>query len=140
MDRQQILKQIQDQSKTAFAEARSQALREAVKNAPAVPSPAVASASGAAAGGGSGNVLPSNCIQFVVDTTDGVDFSMSFISTDQPITFTINWGDGTTHDDFGYGGYYEEHHTYPELNKQYTVRMCWDDPTKVLELDFWGDN
>jgi len=91
-------------------------------------------------GGGGGGGLPSNCIQFVVDTTETTEFNMAFISTGEPITFTIDWGDGTTEDDEGIGGYYEESHEYPELNQQYTVRMCFDDPAKILELEFYGND
>jgi hypothetical protein len=82
--------------------------------------------------------LPSNCIQFVVDTTDGTEFTFSF-NTTGPINFTITWGDGTTHPDSGAGGFYEEIHTYPEIGQQYTARICFDSPESVLELDFYGN-
>jgi hypothetical protein len=84
------------------------------------------------------NNLPSNCIEFVVDTTDGTEFAFSFVTTG-PINFTIDWGDGTTHPDSGGGGYYEETHTYPEVGQQYTARICFDSPESVLELDFFGN-
>jgi hypothetical protein len=76
-----------------------------------------------------------NCIEFVVDTTDGTEFTFSF-NTTGPINFTIEWGDGTTHPDSGAGGFYEETHTYPEIGQQYTARICFDSPESVLELNF----
>jgi hypothetical protein len=82
--------------------------------------------------------LPSNCIEFVVDTTEGASFTFSF-NTTGPINFTIDWGDGTTHPDSGAGGFYEEIHTYPLEDRQYTARICFDSPESVLELDFYGN-
>jgi hypothetical protein len=76
-----------------------------------------------------------NCIEFVVDTTDGTEFTFSF-NTTGPINFTIEWGDGTTHPDSGAGGFYEETHNYPEIGQQYTARICFDSPESVLELNF----
>jgi hypothetical protein len=83
--------------------------------------------------------LPSNCIEFVVDTTDGTGFTFSF-NTTGPINFTISWGDGTTHPDSGAGGFYEETHTYPQEGRQYTARICFDSPESVLELEFYGND
>ena len=83
--------------------------------------------------------LPSNCIEFVVDTTDGTGFTFSF-NTTGPINFTIEWGDGTTHPDSGAGGFYEEIHTYPEIGQQYTARICFDSPESVLELNCLGND
>jgi len=77
--------------------------------------------------------LPSNCIEFVVDTTEGTLFAFSFTTTG-PINFTVDWGDGTTHIDAGAGGFYSETHTYPESNQQYTVRVCFDDINSVIEF------
>lgn len=83
--------------------------------------------------------LPSNCLEFVVDTTDGTSFTFSF-NTTGPINFTIDWGDGTTHPDSGAGGFYEETHTYPETGQQYTARICFDSPESVLELNFYSND
>ena len=83
--------------------------------------------------------LPLNCIEFEVDTTDGTNFIFSF-NTTGPINFTIDWGDGTTHIDSGAGGFYEESHSYPENNEQYTARICFDSPESVLQLDFLGND
>ena len=84
------------------------------------------------------SLLSSNCIEFVVDTTEGTYFNFSF-NTTGPINFTINWGDGTIHDDSGFGGFYSEEHTFPESDTQYTVRVCFDDITIVTELNFSND-
>jgi hypothetical protein len=92
-------------------------------------------AGGAASGSVASENLPSGCIEFVVDTTDGTDFYFSF-NTTGPINFTVDWGDGTTHDDSGYGGSYSETHEYPESDTQYTVRVCFDDASSVTELNF----
>ena len=83
--------------------------------------------------------LPTNCIEFVVDTTEGTEFIFSF-NTTGPINFTIDWGDGTTHPDSGAGGFYEESHTYPLEDRQYTARICFDSPESVLELNFYGND
>jgi hypothetical protein len=77
--------------------------------------------------------LPSNCIEFVVDTTEGTFFGFSFTTTG-PINFTVDWGDGTTHVDAGFGGYDYEEHTFPESDTQYTVRVCFDDINSVIEF------
>jgi len=83
--------------------------------------------------------LPTNCIEFVADTTDDTEFIFSF-NTTGPINFTIDWGDGTTHPDSGAGGFYEESHVYAQGNQQYTVRVCFDDISTVTQLDFPGNN
>jgi hypothetical protein len=83
--------------------------------------------------------LPSNCIEFVADTTDGTEFIFSF-NTTGPINFTVDWGDGTTHPDSGAGGFYEESHTYAQEGQQYTVRVCFDDIASVTELSFPGND
>ena len=83
--------------------------------------------------------LPSNCIEFVVNTTQGTEFTFSF-NTTGPINFTIDWGDGTTHPDSGGGGSYEESHDYPDSDEQYTARICFDSPEDVLELNFYGND
>jgi PKD repeat protein len=93
---------------------------------------------GYGAGGGASQTTPT-AIQFVVNTTDYPEFGFDFTSTGEPIEFTINWGDGTIHEDSGAGGYYEESHTYAEVG-EYTVTVTFDDPLKILELNFPGTN
>ena len=83
-----------------------------------------------------GSSQPSS-LSFVVNTTEWLIFRFEFISTNEPIEFTINWGDGTIHEDSGYGGFYEEEHEYAEAGS-YTVTVTFDNPLKVLELDFPG--
>jgi hypothetical protein len=80
-----------------------------------------------------------NCIEFVVNTTDTTFFTFNF-STEGAINFTIDWGDGTTHPDSGYGGYYQEEHTYPQEGQQYTVRVCFDNIAAVRIIDFPGND
>lgn len=83
--------------------------------------------------------LPSNCIEFVVDTTDDTTFTLSF-TTSVPISFTIEWGDGTTYPEVGAGGFYEESHTYANSGSQYTARICFDSPESVTQLEFYGND
>ena len=85
------------------------------------------------------NVLPSNCIEFVVDTTEGTTFTLSF-TTSVPINFTIQWGDGSTYPGVGGGGFYEESHTYAQEGEQYTARICFDSPETVTQLEFYGND
>jgi hypothetical protein len=95
-------------------------------------------ATAAAAGVGSGG-RRSGSFQCVVDTTEDLDFVFNFTSTGEPIAFTINWGDGTIHEDSGAGGYYEEAHIYEEAG-QYIVKVSFDKPQNVLELNFEGSD
>jgi len=83
--------------------------------------------------------LPSNCIEFVVDTTEGTSFTLSF-TTNVPINFTIEWGDGSTYPGVGGGGFYEESHTYAQEGEQYTARICFDSPETVTQLEFYGND
>ena len=99
---------------------------------------ATAAAAAAAAGVGSGGWRPGS-FQFVVDTTDELEFRLEFTSTNAPIEFTINWGDGNIHEDSGAGGLYDEFHTYEEAG-QYTVTVTFNKPQNVLALNFEGSN
>lgn len=83
--------------------------------------------------------LPSNCIEFTVDTTVDTYFVIEF-NTSGAINFTIDWGDGDTYEGSGAGGSYSESHAYPESNQQYVARVCFDDPSVVTSLDFLGDD
>ena len=83
--------------------------------------------------------LPSNCIEFTVDTTVDTYFVIEF-TTSGAINFTIDWGDGDTYEGSGDGGVYSESHAYPESNQQYVARVCFDDPSVVTSLDFLGDD
>lgn len=129
------IEELRKKSCEVWADARRKALHEAYFNAPIT---TTAAAAGAAGSGGGGNRLPSNAIEFVVNTFDDLNFEFDFTSTEEPITFTINWGDGETYDGSGGGGYYPESHTYAEV-ADYTVRVSFDDPLKILQLNFPGD-
>ena len=82
--------------------------------------------------------IPSNCIQFVNNTTDGrwsyIDFESS-----GPTNFEITWGDGQTTTDLVDGSISLEHE-YAEDNKEYTCLLCFDDITLITNLDFIGDD
>jgi len=93
--------------------------------------------SSSAAGAGGGGSRRRQIFTFVVNTTDYTDFGFEFTSTEETIEFTINWGDGTIHEDSGYGGFYFENHTYAEVG-EYTVTVTFDDPLKILILNFPG--
>ena len=129
MDRQQIIKDIQAKSQAAFSEIRTQALREAVRNMSAV------AATGDSSSGGGGGT-PS--LEFVVNTFDSTYFEFDITSTGEPIEFTIEWGDGNVHVDSGGGGSYTEYHDYDEIG-DYIVKVYFDDPLKILQLNFPGD-
>ncbi len=83
--------------------------------------------------------LPSNCIEFVVDTTEGTFFGFSFTTTG-PINFTVDWGDGTTYSDSEIGEFHEVSHYYPQEDQQYTVRVCFDNIASVTEIEFPGND
>jgi hypothetical protein len=84
------------------------------------------------------NTFPSNCIEFVNNTTDGT-YSEFYITTSGPTNFTINWGDGETFTDF-VDGNYTVSHTYADSDQEYTCRLCFDDASVVTGLDFLGDD
>jgi hypothetical protein len=135
MNRQQITEQLRAQSQVAFTQAKIKKLHEAAANV------GVTNTSAAGGSGGGGGRMPVTGLSFVVNTTDYPEFGFDFTSTNEPIEFTINWGDGTIHEDSGYGGYYEESHDYGEERlDEYTVTITFDDPLKILEIDFPGFN
>lgn len=90
----------------------------------------------AAVGGKNGG---SGVITFDISTVDGTYFGMSF-TTEGPIEFTVDWGDGTTHVDEGLGGFYEETHTYPETAQVYTATITFNTPDAVRQLDFYDES
>jgi hypothetical protein len=106
-------------------------------------SKAEAMAVAAASSGGGGRIiqqedLPSGCIEFVNNTTDGT-YSEITITTSGPTNYTITWGDGTEVTDV-IDGELEISHEYADLDTEYTVRLCFDDISLVTELDFEGDD
>ena len=91
------------------------------------------------AGGGIDEVveesdLPSGCIEFIYNTSDGTNAEFD-VTTSGPTNYTITWGDGA--EDAGEidGGVTIEHE-YADSDTEYTVRICFDNVSLVTELDF----
>jgi len=101
----------------------------------------------ASANGGGGHIqqqeegdLPSGCIQFVNNTTDGNDCRF-WINTSAPTNYTITWGDGeTTTGEVNGEDQVEINHNYADADTEYTVRLCFDDISVVTYLEFNGDD
>ena len=97
------------------------------------------------AGGGIDEVveesdLPSGCIEFVNNTTDGTDCRF-WINTSAPTNYTITWGDGQTETGEVDGvNQLELNHDYADSDTEYTVRLCFDDISVVTTLEFNGDD
>ena len=84
--------------------------------------------------------LPSNCIEFVVNTADGIGFGMSIRSVEQDFTYTVTWGDGTTSEGSSGEGFVELIHDFPQEGATYTVRICFDNALVINELEFYGND
>ncbi len=84
--------------------------------------------------------LPSGCIDFVNNTTDGTDCRF-WINTSAPTNYTITWGDGETETGEVNGvDQLELNHTYADSDTEYTVRLCFDNISVVTRLEFNGDD
>jgi hypothetical protein len=95
--------------------------------------------------------LPSGCIEFVNNTTDGTECQF-WIETSAPTNYTITWGDGETttgetsaDGDGGVGDGDGENrleilHDYTDSDTEYTARICFDDISLVTYLEFNGDD
>lgn len=84
--------------------------------------------------------LPSGCIEFVNNTTDGTDCRF-WINTSAPTNYTITWGDGQTETGEVDGvNQLELNHDYADSDTEYTVRLCFDDISVVTTLEFNGDD
>ena len=83
--------------------------------------------------------LPSNCIEFVVDTTDSLNFGMSTVSLSQDYTVTVTWGDGNTEELSSGEGIINFSHDYASVST-YTVRVCFSDITVINEIEFFGND
>ena len=96
--------------------------------------------SSAGAGGRLVEQIVENHIEFVVDTTDYDNFQID-ITTNSEITITINWGDDQI-EEFTLNGNDTYYHTYSPSGTgiEYTARVEFSDPTKVIELDFQGND
>ncbi len=102
---------------------------------------AVAASNGS--GGGSRIItegLPSGCIEFVNNTTDGTGCTF-WIESSAPTNYTITWGDGeTTTGEVDGATRLQVDHTYADLNTEYTVRLCFNDISLITYLEFNGDD
>ena len=95
--------------------------------------------------------LPSNCIEFVNNTSDGTQCRL-WIETSAPTDYTITWGDGetttgqTTDDVEGGVGIgngdnkLQVEYSYANSNTEYTARICFNDISLVTYLEFNGDD
>jgi hypothetical protein len=93
--------------------------------------------------------LPSGCIEFVNNTTEGTECQF-WIETSAPTNYTITWGDGetttgvtTTDGDGGIGDGDGENrleivYDYANSDTEYTTRICFDDISLVTYLNFNG--
>jgi hypothetical protein len=78
--------------------------------------------------------LPSGCIEFIYNTTDGT-YAEFDVTTSGPTNYTIMWGDGA--EDTGeIDGGVNINHDYADSDTEYNVRMCFDNVSLVTELDF----
>jgi hypothetical protein len=84
------------------------------------------------------DVLPSNCIQFVVNTTFNTYFEFSATSTTQEYSYTVTWGDGSSDTGSSGEGFININHTYTDANRSYTARICFSDASVINQLDFPG--
>lgn len=87
---------------------------------------------------GRGNPLPSNAIEFGVDTTWGTWFGFNVRSNTEDYTYVITWGDGTTNEGSSGEGYVELTHQYPQVDSTYTARLSFSNPDVIHEVDFYG--
>lgn len=95
----------------------------------------------AASGGTAGESLPSDSIEYVVDTTtsNNADFEVT-VSADTNVT--VNWGDGQIEEMLVTNGDspVEFDHRYDESGEGiiYTIRVTFDNIENVTELEFFS--
>lgn len=82
--------------------------------------------------------IPAGCIQFVVNTTEGTYFEFSVRSNTNEFTYTVNWGDDVIEEGASGEGYAGLNHTYPDGVADYTVRVCFSDPSIIHDINFPG--
>lgn len=84
--------------------------------------------------------LPSNSIEFVVDTEMYDTFEME-IDASSEITATINWGDSNT-EEITFNGTTNAYHQFniSGVGVQYTIRIGFSDATQVTRLEFYGND
>jgi hypothetical protein len=82
--------------------------------------------------------FPSNCIEFVVNTTESTFFTFTAESFTQEYTYTITWGDGQSDSGSSSAGAISPEHTYAESDASYTVSVCFSNISIINNLDFPG--
>jgi len=86
------------------------------------------------------DTLPANCIEFVVNTTDGdLSFFAYITSSIEEYTYTVTWGDGTTGEGSSSEGNVNLEHAY-DAEASYTVRVCFSNAAIITQLDFPGND
>lgn len=84
--------------------------------------------------------LPSNMIEFIVNTNSNLGFDLDVtIVGEETTSFVVNWGDGNIENFNDQTGEIRISHSYEDA-RNYTVAMTFDDPTKIFALDFIGDD
>jgi hypothetical protein len=83
--------------------------------------------------------LSSNCIQFVVDTTEGGTTFVVVVESSSSTTSNVDWGDGTIEEVELQNGSTQVGHTYSEENTTYEVNMCFADTSLITNLAFPGN-
>ena len=84
------------------------------------------------------NGLPSNCIEFTIDTQNWTYFGFVAQSFVEDFSYTITWGDGTSNEGNSGEGYAQIEHTFSLDNTNYTARICFSNPSVINYLDFYG--
>lgn len=82
--------------------------------------------------------LPSECIEFVANTTEGSYFEFTVSSNIDDFSYTVNWGNGTIEEGTSSGGSVTLSHVYGDGVADYTVRVCFDDPSLITSINFPG--
>jgi len=84
------------------------------------------------------NPLPSGCIRFVNDTTNGLTSYIEF-TVSAETSFTLDWGDGEILEDtISYNRSLS--HDYAEPDTEYICTLCFADASLVTTLDFPGND
>lgn len=86
------------------------------------------------------DTLPSNCIEFVLNTTSEDRLLDMDITVSLDTTYTVDWGDGTTDSGSLSTGQTNLQYEFPSLDTAYTVRICFSDASLVTELSFLGNS
>jgi hypothetical protein len=80
-----------------------------------------------------------NCISFVADTTSGGTSFVMYVEVSSEVTYTVDWGDGSS-DSNSFSSDSNIEHTYADENTAYTVQLCFSDASLVTLLEFWGND